>query len=98
VSDDVKHPDPQDDDFEAHGLKEGVAVALGAGALAVAGTAQSFVRPAEDDGERVVTTLSADHAQGEQTQATNATELQAQDDSGAGGFTSPKKPLRMPES
>ncbi len=61
MSDDVTQPDidPADDDFEAHGLKEGIAVVLGAGALAVAGTANAYVAPPNDDGGRVGITAPA---------------------------------------
>jgi len=101
VSDETTHPDidPQDDDFEAHGLKEGIAVALGAGALAVsgAGVAQGYVAPV-DDGGRVSTTAPAKPLAKKTTKKKAAKKKAAKSIAVSGGKTSPKKPLLEPDA
>ena len=93
MSDDVKQPDidPADDDFEAHGLKEGLAVALGAGALVVSGTAHAYVAPPGDDGGRVGITAPA------KPLAKKTTKKKAAKSVGvSGGLTSPQKAPLQP--
>ena len=48
----------EDADVEAHGLKEGVAVALTIGALAIPATAQAYV-PGAEDGTKISMTKKA---------------------------------------
>jgi hypothetical protein len=102
MSDETTHPDPQDDDFEAHGLKEGIAVALGVGALAVPGVGQAYVAP-PGDGDGPVATAPAS------TLATQAPKRKAAKKKAAkkkatktaptsSGKTSPKKPLLEPDA
>jgi hypothetical protein len=93
VSDDVKQPglDPHGDDFEAHGLKEGVAVALGAGALAVSGAAQAYV-PAPPGSEGRAGTSAP------KPLAKKAAKKKAKAISVSGGKTSPKKPFLQPDA
>lgn len=98
MSDDVKHPetDLADDDFEAHGLKEGLAVALGAGALAVAGTAQAYVpAPPGSDGRTAKTAPAKPLAK--QTAKKKAAKKKAAKRAGvSGGLTSPQKAPLQP--
>ena len=96
MSDETTHPGPQDDDFEAHGLKEGIAVALGAGALAVAGTAQAYVpAPPGTDSGRVSATAPAPLAK-KTTKKKAAKKKAAKTSAVSSGKTSPKKPLLQP--
>ncbi len=102
MSDDVKQPeiDASEDDFEAHGLKEGIAVALGAGALAVAGTAQAYVAPPNDDGGRVGITAPAKPLAKKSTKKKSASKKKAAAKKSAGvsgGLTSPEKPPLQPD-
>jgi hypothetical protein len=54
-------PEDQTDDVEAHGLKEGLAVALGVGALA-APAAQAYVPNVGADGTETKIALTTTHA------------------------------------
>ena len=100
MSDETTTPDidPQDDDFEAHGLKEGIAVALGAGALAVAGTAQAYVAPPGDDTGRVAVTAPAKPLAKKTAKKKAAKKKAATSIAVSGGKTSPKKPLLEPDA
>jgi hypothetical protein len=100
VSDDVKQPDidPADDDFEAHGLKEGLAVALGAGALVVSGTAQAYVAPPGDDGGRVGITAPAKPLAKKTTKKKAAKKKAAKSVGVSGGLTSPQKAPLQPDA
>ncbi len=99
MSDDVTQPDIdlQDDDFEAHGLKEGIAVVLGAGALAVSGTAQAYVpAPPGSDG-RTAKTAPAKPLAKKTTTKKAAKKKTAKTISVSGGKTSPQKPVLQPD-
>lgn len=95
MHDDTSTPEiePLDDDFEAHGLKEGLAIALGAGALAVSGTAQAYIPASAGSEERPVRTAPAKQFEKKTAKKKSAKKSAAKTVSVSGGMTSPKKPL-----
>jgi hypothetical protein len=83
-------PEDQTDDVEAHGLKEGLAVALGVGALA-APAAQAYVPNVAADGTETKIAVTSTHAV--KAKAKKAKKAR----SAAAAHVAIKKPPLMPE-
>jgi hypothetical protein len=89
------HAPADEEDVEAHGLKETVAAAAAVGALAVPAAAQAYV-PNLESGDRIeVATTSTQTAKvaGKKSAKKAAKKKQQQSPTGLAGLTSPKKPL-----
>jgi hypothetical protein len=84
-------PDEETDDVEAHGLKEGLAVALGVGALA-APAAQAYVPNVGADGSETRLAVTTTHAVKAKAKKTTKAKSAA-----ATAHVPIKKPPPMPE-
>jgi hypothetical protein len=87
------HAPTDEEDVEAHGLKETVAAAAAVGALAVPAAAQAYIPNLESGGRIEVAAASSQTGKIAGKKSTKRKAAKKQASTGLAGLTSPKKPM-----